>query len=117
MVIGAGQSALETAALAAEAGARVRVVSRGHGRVAFGAPPWNQPRLRPESPFGRAWSLWALTYYPPVPLPAEQTRHYLVRRVLGPLGAWWLKDRFDGKVEVCEVAGVVGASASTAARP
>ncbi|MBW8701610.1 Ferredoxin--NADP reductase [Streptomyces sp. MBT84] len=113
VVIGAGQSALETAALAAEAGARVRVVSRGHGRVAFGAPPWNQPRLRPESPFGRAWSLWALTYYPhPYRFLPEQTRHYLVRRVLGPLGAWWLKDRFDGKVEVCEVAGVVGASAS-----
>lgn len=38
IVVGAGQSALETAALAAEAGAKVRVVSRGSGRVAFGAP-------------------------------------------------------------------------------
>ncbi|GAA3839491.1 FAD-dependent oxidoreductase [Streptomyces chiangmaiensis] len=112
LVIGAGQSALETAALAAEAGARVRVVSRGRGRVAFGAPPWNQPKLRPESPFGRAWSLWALTHYPHLYrfLPA-QTRHYLVRRVLGPLGAWWLEDRFDGKVEVREVTRIVGASA------
>jgi cation diffusion facilitator CzcD-associated flavoprotein CzcO len=113
IVVGAGQSALETAALAAEAGARVRVVSRGKGRVAFGAPPWKQPKLRPESPFGRAWSLWALSYYPhPYRyLPAE-ARHYLVRRVLGPLGAWWLRDRFEGKVEVSEVSGIVRADVS-----
>ena len=108
IVVGAGQSALETAALAAEAGAQVRVVSRGRGRVAFGAPPWEQPKLRPESPFGRAWSLWALSYYPhPYRyLPAE-ARHYLVRRVLGPLGAWWLRDRFEGKVQVSEVDRIV----------
>ncbi|MEU1402534.1 FAD-dependent oxidoreductase [Streptomyces sp. NPDC005728] len=112
IVVGAGQSALETAALAAEAGAQVRVVSRGRGRVAFGAPPWNQPRLRPESPFGRAWSLWALSYYPhPYRFLPARTRHYLVRRVLGPLGAWWLRDRFEGKVRVQEVERVVGAEA------
>lgn len=113
IVVGAGQSALETAALAAEAGAQVRVVSRGRGRVAFGAPPWNQPKLRPESPFGRAWSLWALSYYPhPYRYLPPQTRHYLVRRVLGPLGAWWLRDRFEGKVQVSEVARIVGAGAA-----
>ncbi|MFF7974516.1 FAD-dependent oxidoreductase [Streptomyces sp. NPDC007905] len=112
IVVGAGQSALETAALAAEAGAQVRVVSRGRGRVAFGAPPWHQPRLRPESPFGRAWSLWALSYYPhPYRFLPDRTRHYLVRRVLGPLGAWWLRDRFEGKVQVQEVERVVAAEA------
>ncbi|MHC3473787.1 FAD-dependent oxidoreductase [Streptomyces sp. 7R007] len=116
LVVGAGQSALETAVLAAEAGARVRVVSRGRGKVAFGAPPWDQPRLRPESPFGRAWSLWAFSYYPhPYRyLPAE-ARHYLVRRVLGPLGAWWLRDRFDGHVQVSEVERIVRAEASDGA--
>ncbi|MFI6440393.1 FAD-dependent oxidoreductase [Streptomyces sp. NPDC050759] len=113
IVVGAGQSALETAALAAEAGAQVRVVARGRGSVAFGAPPWKQPRLRPESPFGRAWSLWALTYYPHAyrHLPAG-TRHYLVRRVLGPLGAWWLRDRFEGKVRVTEVDRILKADTS-----
>ncbi|MEU9447206.1 FAD-dependent oxidoreductase [Streptomyces sp. NPDC048277] len=116
IVVGAGQSALETAALAAEAGAQVRVVSRGRGRVAFGAPPWDQPKLRPESPFGRAWSLWALSYYPhPYRYLPAGTRHYLVRRVLGPLGAWWLRDRFEGKVQVHEVAAVTGADTSDGA--
>ncbi|MFG3206907.1 FAD-dependent oxidoreductase [Streptomyces sp. NPDC048192] len=113
IVIGAGQSALETAALAAEAGARVRVVARGRGRVAFGAPPWKQPKLRPESPFGRAWSLWALSYYPhPYRYLPEPARHFLVRRVLGPLGAWWLRERFESAVQVQEVARVVAAEAS-----
>ncbi|WEO95956.1 NAD(P)-binding domain-containing protein [Streptomyces sp. FXJ1.172] len=113
IVVGAGQSALETAALAAEAGARVRVVARGRGRVAFGAPPWEQPRLRPESPFGRAWSLWALSYYPqPYRHLPEATRHYLVRRVLGPLGAWWLRERFEASVQVQEVERIVSAEVS-----
>lgn len=44
-------------------------------------------------------------------LPAS-TRHYLVRRVLGPLGAWWLRDRFEGKVQVSEVDRIVTAEAS-----
>lgn len=115
IVVGAGQSALETAALAAEAGARVRVVSRGPGKVDFGAPPWKQPRLRPESPFGRAWSLWAFSYYPqPYRYLPARTRHYLVRRVLGPLGAWWLRDRFEGKVQVSEVERIVRTEADGA---
>ncbi|TXS54663.1 NAD(P)/FAD-dependent oxidoreductase [Streptomyces sp. uw30] len=112
MVVGAGQSALETAALAAEAGARVRVVTRGRGSVGFGTPPWEQPRLRPQSPFGRAWSLWALCYYPhPYRYLPAQLRHYLVRHVLGPLGAWWLRDRFEGKAEITEVAEIIRADA------
>ncbi|MFD0311041.1 NAD(P)-binding domain-containing protein [Streptomyces sp. NPDC127119] len=118
IVVGAGQSALETAALAAETGAQVRVVARGKGSVDFGAPPWQQPLLRPESPFGRAWSLWALTYYPhPYRHLPPGIRHFLVRSVLGPLGAWWLRDRFEGKVRVSEVARILRASGETAGRP
>ena len=112
IVIGAGQSALETAALAAEAGATVRVVARGRGRVAFGAPPWEQPRFRPGSPFGRAWSLWALSHYPhPYRYLPAAARHHLVRRVLGPLGAWWLRERFENRVRVRDVERLVGAEA------
>ncbi|MFJ2744356.1 FAD-dependent oxidoreductase [Streptomyces sp. NPDC087440] len=104
LVVGAGQSALENAVLMAEAGAKsVRIVARRRGAVHFGDAPDQQPRLRPESPFGRAWSLYGLTYHASyvrsLPAPA---RHYLVRRVLGPLGAWWLRDRFTGKVQVTD---------------
>ncbi|MFJ9035278.1 FAD-dependent oxidoreductase [Streptomyces sp. NPDC102406] len=118
IVVGAGQSALETAVLAAEAGASVRVVARGAGRVRFGAPPWEQPKLRPETPFGRAWSLYALTYYPHRyrQLP-PQARHFLVKRVLGPLGAWWLRERFEGKVAVRDVAAIDAASVSQSGAP
>jgi cation diffusion facilitator CzcD-associated flavoprotein CzcO len=113
IVVGAGQSALESAALAAEAGASVRIVARGQGSVRFGAPPWGQPKLRPETPFGRAWSLYALTYYPhPYRHLPPQARHFLVRRVLGPLGAWWLRERFEDKVRVREVEGIVGSAAA-----
>ena len=110
IVVGAGQSALETATLAAEAGANVKVVARGKGSVAFGAPPWKQPRLRPESPFGRAWSLYALSYYPhPYRYLPPQARHFLVRRILGPLGAWWLRERYERKVETREVRRITSA--------
>lgn len=114
LVVGAGQSALETAVLTAEAGAAsVRVVARGRSAVGFGSPPDQQPRLRPESPFGRAWSLHALTYYADgyrrLPAPV---RHELVRRVLGPLGAWWLRERFTGTVGVTQGRRLVRASAA-----
>ncbi|OKH97345.1 oxidoreductase [Streptomyces sp. CB02923] len=102
VVVGAGQSALESAVLLAESGARsVRIVARGRAAVGFGAPPDRQPRLRPGTPFGNAWSLYAFTYHAGgfrhLPAPA---RRFLVRRVLGPLGAWWLRDRFVGNVQV-----------------
>ncbi|MGW1376552.1 FAD-dependent oxidoreductase [Streptomyces sp. NPDC002446] len=107
-----GPSALESAVLLAEAGAAsVRVVARRPAAVGFGAPPDRQPRLRPPSPFGNAWSLYALTYHAggfrrlPVPL-----RRYLVRRVLGPLGAWWLRDRFAGRVQVTQGRRIVRAT-------
>ncbi|WP_078875284.1 FAD-dependent oxidoreductase [Streptomyces sp. NRRL F-5053] len=111
LVVGAGQSALETAVLAAEAGAAsVRVVARGRRAVGFGAPPDHQPRLRPESPFGRAWSLYGMTYHADTfrRLPGP-VRHELVRRVLGPLGAWWLRERFTGRVGVTQGVRVLGA--------
>ncbi|UNO41288.1 FAD-dependent oxidoreductase [Streptomyces sp. MST-110588] len=102
VVVGAGQSALESAVLLAEQGARsVRIVARGRSAVNFGAPPDRQPRLRPESPFGNAWSLYAFSYYAQgfryLPAPSRQ---YLVKRVLGPMGAWWLRERFVGRVQV-----------------
>ncbi|MEZ0092648.1 FAD-dependent oxidoreductase [Streptacidiphilus sp. EB129] len=104
-VVGAGQSALESAALLAEAGARVTVVARGH-RVLWGSPPpASRPGasrlVKPRSPLGEGWSHVAVSQMPEQVrrLPAP-TRLWLMRTVLGPSGAWWLKDRVDGLVPI-----------------
>jgi FAD-dependent urate hydroxylase len=104
-VIGAGQSALESAALLHESGAGVRVLVRGAAR--WGLPP-KPPRSgvlkvvpEPNSPLGPTWRIYPFSHAPGMfhYLP-EQTRIRLVRQVLGPLGAWWLKERVDGKLPV-----------------
>src|SRR6266702_7767530 len=102
-VIGAGQSALETAALLIESGARVRIVSRKEIK-------WNPPsraerslweRVRaPESGLAPGWrSLFyaekpALFRYLPL-----ESRHQVVATKWGPTGSAWLVDRLVGKAE------------------
>ena len=103
-VIGAGQSALESAALLHEAGADVTVLVRRTAR--FGTPPEHPTGLagrlpQPHSPLGPTWRIYPFSHAPGYfhYLP-EQTRLNLVRRVLGPLGAWWLRDRVAGVLPV-----------------
>jgi len=104
-VIGAGQSALENAAILHEHGAAVEVFVRGP-RVRFADPPADLTRqhgtvLKPESPLGPGWSLFTFSHLPgrfhhlPV-----RARLYLVATVLGPSGAWWLRERVEGCVPV-----------------
>jgi FAD-dependent urate hydroxylase len=104
-VIGAGQSALESAALLQEAGARVRVIVRESKLT------WNAPRnghhalkekiMRPESGLGFGWESMAISELPqwfrmfPVDL-----RHRYVAKTWGPTGAWWLKQRVEGCMEI-----------------
>jgi thioredoxin reductase len=109
VVLGAGQSALESAALLHEAGALPTVVARS-GSVAFGSPPAtdrpaDRPRpvrlAKPGSPLGPGWSLVACSHggaaYRHLP---EGVRIRLLHRVLGPSGAWWLRQRVEGRVPV-----------------
>jgi hypothetical protein len=106
-VIGAGQSALESAALLHESGASVQVLVRGAAR--WGSPP--RPARtgllgalpEPNSPLGPTWRIYPFSHAPFMfrYLPTE-TRIRLVRQVLGPLGAWWLRERVDGKLPVLE---------------
>jgi hypothetical protein len=39
----------------------------------------------------------------------DRTRLYLVRKVLGPKGAWWLKDRVAGRIPVLSGQRITGA--------
>jgi FAD-dependent urate hydroxylase len=105
-VLGAGQSALETAALLAEAGAHPHILARTD-RLLWASPPngsanGSQFRLhKPDSPLGRGISLYAVSRAPTavsrLPL---RSRLLLVRRILGPSGAWWLRERVLGVVDV-----------------
>ena len=105
-VIGAGQSALESAALLHESGAVVHVLVRG-ATVLYGRPPQEESAgrlrsvLKPGSPLGPGWSHFAVSRAPQLIryLPSRGRQH-LVRSVLGPSGAWWLKERVAGRFQL-----------------
>ena len=105
VVVGAGQSAVESAALLHEGGAEVTLAARA-GRIVWNWP-WPEldgPRTSLRSPLeglGPGWRLWAYKRHPELfrYLPRD-TRVRLARTVLGPAAADWLADRVDGKVSV-----------------
>jgi cation diffusion facilitator CzcD-associated flavoprotein CzcO len=112
-VIGAGQSALETAALLHEAGADTRLVVRGP------ALNWADPNpetlsglgrlVRPANKLCEGWRC-AVWFSPGAfrRLPAA-IRVAKARTVLGPSGSWWLRDRIEGVVETLTSQQVRGA--------
>lgn len=101
LVVGAGQSALETAALLHENGASVQVLVR-KGAVAWNGTPLapDRPllqRLRePESGLGSGLATWFYSNHPDLfrRLPVK-TRVYRARTALGPAGAVWLRPRVE----------------------
>ncbi|OKK16773.1 dimethylaniline monooxygenase [Streptomyces sp. CB00455] len=103
-VLGAGQAALETATLLAEAGARPCLVAR-RSRLNWNTvpQPLSRPPLRalrePHSGLGTGWRSWAWSELPWAVrrLPAP-TRERIAATALGPAGAWWLRDRFERRV-------------------
>lgn len=105
-MLGAGQAALETAALLAEAGARPCLVAR-RPRLNWNTVP--QPLERsplralrdPHSGLGTGWRSWVWSELPWAVrrLPAA-TRERIAATALGPAGAWWLRDRFEQRVPV-----------------
>ncbi len=105
-VIGGGQSALESAALLQEAGATVQVLVRSN-RVRWAGNPEGEPRplkqrlFKPESPLGPGWSHVASRYGAgAIRLLPARVRLGLVKRILGPAGSWWLRDRVEGNVTI-----------------
>lgn len=105
-VLGAGQAALETAALLAENGARPCLVAR-RSRLNWNTvpQPLRRPALHalrdPHSGLGTGWRSWAWSELPWAVrrLPAP-TRERIAATALGPAGAWWLRERFERRVPV-----------------
>ncbi len=104
LVLGAGASALDCAALLARAGAHVRLVARAP-EIRFHDGPSGQPRrlverLRaPQSGLGPGWKSRLSTDAPLLfhAMP-ERFRLFVVGRHLGPAPGWWTRAMVEGKV-------------------
>lgn len=115
-VIGAGQSALEAAALLREQGARPRLLVRAPAVRFAGRMPAQRgllERLRaPQSGLGPGQKSWLMETFPAALHFAPQAlRLNLVRTHLGPSGAWWLRDRVVDKLPIQPGCRVLAASA------
>jgi FAD-dependent urate hydroxylase len=114
-VLGGGQSALETAALLHEAGADVQVIMR---RPAISWLDPNPERIsglghvrRPVNKLCEGWhcAFWnSPAAFRRLPQDMRITK---ARSVLGPAGAWWLKDRVEGVIDVLTAHQLRGATA------
>jgi len=102
VVIGAGASALDLAGLMHEAGVHVQLVARKplkfHSKSDRPRPWWDHLR-RPRSGLGPGWKSYFFANFPNLfrCLPAS-VRLFAVRRVLGPSGGAFIKDKVVGKV-------------------
>lgn len=103
VVVGAGQSALESAALLHEKGAKVTLVARKDNIRWNGVPlnpdrPLLQRLREPESGLGSGWATWFYSNHPDWfrHLP-RSTRVSRARTALGPAGASWLRSRVEGQ--------------------
>jgi FAD-dependent urate hydroxylase len=112
-VIGAGSSALETAALLHEAGGQVQLVYRSNPPVwGTKALPLNPVRRLRNNKLCEGWKCPFWNSPSAFRLLPEEVRLVKARTVLGPLGAWWLRDRVEGVVEIVGTTRVVAAEAS-----
>jgi hypothetical protein len=101
-VLGAGQSALETAALLHEQGAEVRIVAR-EPNIDWHVRPKHVSRLgQIRQPRTNLCEGWACKFYATPAafrLLSPEQRALKGRTAVGPSGAWWLRQRVDGVVE------------------
>jgi len=113
-IVGAGSSALETAALVHEAGGEPTLVVRCPDSPVWGtrALPLNPVRRLRNNKLCEGWKcpLWnSPTAFRRLP---QSVRAEKARTVLGPLGAWWLRDRVEGVVEILDKTHVRSAEAN-----
>jgi len=104
-VIGAGQSALEAAALLHEAGARPQLLVRKNqirwmSRISQSRSLWRRLRS-PISGLGTGPKAWVLAHFPGLlhRTPAAWRTHF-IKHYLPPEGAWWLRARVENRVPI-----------------
>lgn len=119
-VIGAGQSALEAAALLSEAGAQPCLLVRERSidwmyRVPQKRSLWRRFRS-PISALGSGPIAWTLAHFPGamhhVP---DEMRARIFKNYLTPGGAWWLRDRIENQIPI-QVATTVEGARETSGR-
>jgi FAD-dependent urate hydroxylase len=102
-VIGAGQSALEAAALLHEAGAKPQLLVRENSilwqnRVSLNRSLWRKLRS-PISGLGTGPKAWGLTHFPGAMHRVPATwRTRFVKNHLPAEGAWWLRNRVENRL-------------------
>lgn len=103
VVLGAGASAIDTAAAIHEAGGKTRIVARAPAIVFHDAPkPATLFGLlkRPPSGIGPGWRSFACVHAPLLfHLLPQKKRLSIVKRHLGPAPGWFMKERVAGKIE------------------
>lgn len=115
VVIGAGASAVDIAALLHEQGAEVHLVARRE-KIAFHKPP-QEPRpfmkqiTQPRSGLGTGWksklSCDAPLLFHKLP---ERMRFRAVKRHLGPAPGWFVREKVEGRVPMHLSSTIQGAS-------
>ena len=117
VVVGRGQSALESAALLHEGGAHVTVAARKPKLAWNGQPlPPDRPALQrlrePEAGLGSGWGTWFYSEHPGLfrRLP-RSSRVQRAASALGPAGACWLRERVEGQFPVLLGHSLTGAEA------
>jgi hypothetical protein len=115
-VLGAGQSALQAAALLHEAGAQVEVLVR-KSEIDFSSRMPSQRSLferlrRPRSGLGPGLKTWVLDTFPgALYFMPDRWRVPFVRSFLGPSVAWWLRERVTDKFPIHMNCSLLGAEA------
>jgi Pyridine nucleotide-disulphide oxidoreductase len=106
LVMGAGQSALETVAILRDKGASARLMVRRSSVTWNPIRPrvhrsWYQRLRRPRTRFGDGLGHWVYDNLQGVfrNLPRD-IRHQKVRTALGPAGTRWLQDRIVGHIPI-----------------
>ncbi|GCE48255.1 pyridine nucleotide-disulfide oxidoreductase [Thermosporothrix hazakensis] len=110
-VIGGGQSALETAALAQECGARVHLISRRPLTWIKGETPddtFLHRILHPRAGINSDWVSWTLEKLPYAfyKLP-KSLKATVTSRLYGPMGSSWLRPRVQNKATIHEAQPIV----------